>query len=175
MFKKTLIQLSCLGLLFPLAACSGAPESPVSPSTNDSAAPSSSSATSEEAPSSPSSEPVDSEDPLPAQEIPSVIHGKWVAFKQGETPRECTDELDNEGAILTIDATRISSFAFLFDLESIEESDDDSLVGLFKYHDDSDQPATPRVKLETTDDWQSFELIELDTEGQDQELYARCS
>ena len=69
----------------------------------------------------------------------------------------------------------MSFFASVLTLESIEESSDDSIVGLFDLRDDSDQPATPRLKLETTDQWQTFEIIQLDTEGQDQDLWSRCS
>lgn len=187
MIKKTLINLSCLGLLFSLAACS--PEEAATPSTNDSAAapssPSEGSVTtpsgtsdvsdSPDASASPTSAPASSADSAATAEIPSVIHGKWIFFVEGEKPKECSEELEGEGTMITIDATTISSFAFFFELESIEESDADSMEGLFTYQDDSDELMTPKIRLETKDGWQTLEFIELDTEGQDPAMYARCS
>lgn len=96
-------------------------------------------------------------------------------MSEGEEARECTDELDNEGAVLTIDSTTMSSFAFIFELESIEESDADSIEALFSYSDDSDTPITPLIRLETQDDWQTFEFLELGTEGQAPAIYSRCA
>ncbi|MDO5736678.1 MAG: hypothetical protein Q4P15_09410 [Propionibacteriaceae bacterium] len=184
MTTKTLVRLAPVGALCLLAACGASPQDPVQesspPAVTEPADPSDAPQTttaseSADTEASPSSEVSSSDEPAAADELPPTLQGKWVTFTKGETPRVCTDELDAEGAILTIDATTMSSFAFLFTLESIEESDDESLVGLFNYVDDGDQPATPRIKLETTDDWQSFELIELDTEFQVEEMYARCS
>lgn len=122
-----------------------------------------------------SSEPTPSGGSTSTDEIPTTVHGKWITVGEGEKPRECTEELDNEGAIITIDATTISSFAFLFELESIEESTADSVVGVFEYHDDSDELITPRIRLETQDSWETLEFIELDTEGQPPAIYARCA
>ncbi|MEO7589293.1 MAG: hypothetical protein ABIS84_14840 [Arachnia sp.] len=121
-----------------------------------------------------SSQPASSE-PAETDEIPAAIHGRWITFSQGEKPRECTAEVEGEGAIITIDATKISSFAFLFELESVKESDASSMVGQFAYHDDSDALLTPEIKLVTKDDWKTLEFIELGTEGQDPAFYSRCA
>lgn len=186
--RKTIVTLSCVGLLSSLAACSESPENTADPSssttttapssTNETPSMTASSPPSESSgvPASPSSaEPGESDEPASTNEIPSAIQGRWVTVGEEEKPKECTEELEAEGAIITINATKISSFAFLFELESIQESDANSMVGRFAYHDDGDQLVTPRMKLETQDDWQTLELIELDTEGQDPDMYARCS
>ncbi|RMB58352.1 hypothetical protein EAX62_14235 [Tessaracoccus antarcticus] len=104
-----------------------------------------------------------------------MIHGRWITVSQGETPRECTKAVEAEGAIITIDARKISSFAFLFELDSIKESDANSMVGQFAYHDDSDALLTPQITLMTKDDWKTLEFIELGTEGQEPAFYSRCA
>ncbi len=187
MIRKTLASLGCIALLGSLAACSGSPGDASSPPASQPAPepssepspttpPESPEATdSSDAPESPSSEPQSSEDSEGIDEIPSVIHGKWITFSKGESPQECTQELDDGGAIITIDATTISSFAFLFELEELDASNDTSMEGSFTYQDDSDEPITPVIRLETDDDWQTLEFIELNTEGQAPAMYSRCS
>lgn len=186
---KTLVRLAPIAVLCLVTACGGSPENPTDPATtpavsapsgsseSTSATPSENLDPSDSATSTASSDPSApaSGEPATPDEIPVPIHGKWITVNQGETPRECTQEVESEGAIITIDATRISAFAFLFELESVEESDADSMEGVFAYHDDSDQLITPRIKLETKDDWQTLEFIELDTEGQAPAFYSRCS
>lgn len=199
MIRRTLISLMSLGLLSSLAACGGSPEDTASPPVSEPAAePSTPIETSAMTPSetsdasdspepsentepsetpdssAPSSEPTNSEDSTSTGEIPSVIQGRWITFGEGETPRDCTEDLENGGAIITIDATKISSFAFSFELEEIQESNANSMESLFTYADDSDQPMTPMIRLETQDDWETLALIELGTK-QAPALYARCS
>lgn len=195
MIRKSLVSLLSIGVVVSLAACGGTPEDasspsvsepvevtstatetslpPVSESPDSSASPEDS--VSPENSANPSSDATSRGDSVSTGEIPAVVQGKWITVSEGEEARQCTDELDNEGAILTIDATSMSSFAFVFELESVEESDADSIEALFKYSDDSDAPMTPMIRLETQDDWQTFEFIELGTEGQAPAIYSRCS
>ena len=189
MLKKTLASLASLSLACSLAACGGSPDDDMTPSVSPpapqftttidtSVIPSSDTSEVPGSPDdsmSPSSEPVTSADSASPTELPSEVRGKWITVGEGEQARECTEEVENEGAIITIDATTISSFAFIFTLESLEESDADSVEGVFEYHDDSDELMTPRIRLETQDNWQTLEFIELDTEGQSPAIYARCS
>ncbi len=188
MITKTLVSLVSIGMLCSLAACGEAPEDTPSPSATEpmvdqsttsqtslmTPSETSDATDSPDAPESPSSEPASSES-ASTDEIPSVIQGKWIFFAEGEKARGCTEELESEGAIITISPTKISSFASLSELESIKESDADSMVGLFDYHDDSDTLLTLEIKLVTQDDWKTLEYIELGTEAQDPAMYARCS
>lgn len=188
MKTTTLVRLAPIAVLCLLTACGGSPENPTTPSTTPavsapagssesstgpakSVAPSDgpSSSNAGSAPASPASN-----EPAAPDEIPDPIRGRWITVNEGGTPRECTEEVEAEGAIITIDDTAISAFAFVFELQSVEESDADSMEGVFAYHDDSDQLMTPRIKLATNDDWQTLEFIELDTEGQAPAFYARC-
>lgn len=189
MIRKSLVSLLTIGVVASVAACGGTPDAPTSPSVSDAAGEASAdtgaasatpveSADTAAAPqdsSSPTSEATSSADPVSAGEIPSVVQGKWITVSEGEEARECTDELDNEGVILTIDSTTMSSFAFVFELESVEESDADSIEAVFNYADDSDAPITPSIRLQTQDDWQTFEFVELGTEGQAPAIYSRCA
>ncbi len=195
MIKKSLIHLSCLGLLFVLPACGGSPEDGSAPSTsepvmetfsiNEPSATASAdgpepaaSATQSKTPltepeESPSTEP---QEPAPADEIPSSIQGRWIFVGDGEKTQECTDVQEGEGTIVEVDATTISSFAWIAELESVEESDADSILGMFVYQDDSDEPITQQVKLETQEDGEILVYTEL---GEDVDLaparYGRCS
>lgn len=189
MIRKSFVSLLCVGLVASLAACGATPEDTSSPSVSEPVVAASATTGTSPAPplespdpsavaqdsASPTSGAPSSVDPVSDEEIPAVAQGKWITVSAGEEARECTEELNNEGAILTIDSTTMSSFAFVFELESIEESDANSVEAMFTYSDDSDTPITPLIRLETQDDWQTFEFVELGTEGQAPAIYSRCS
>ncbi len=187
MIKKTLVHLSCLGLLFSLAACGGSPEETVSPSNDESvAAPSTPNEMSEAASPNPpsssapasssaSSEPTEMEDPVLADEIPAALQGRWVTVADGETPGQCTEDVAAEGRIVEVEATKISSFAWYGDLKSVEESDANSIVATFDYADDSDTPLTVKMSLETDDDGQTLLLRDIgDDLNTEPTQYGRC-
>lgn len=126
----------------------------------------------------PSSAPAElekSDAPVATGEIPDVVHGTYVVTAQGDAPRECTEDVEAEGQVITIDATTISSFAFYLYVEELQEVTQTSVEGSFTLADDSDTPTTPLLKLGTGDGWQTLELAGLGTESDGPTTYARCS
>ncbi len=203
MVKKTLVHVGCVGLLLTLAACGGSPEDGSTPSVSEpvmesfsisepsattpsgdpepiasetppqSLTPEPEESQSSEPRESPSLEP---EEPASTEEIPSSMQGRWIFIGEGEPTRECTDAQEAEGTIIEIDAATISSFAWVAELASVEENDSSSFQGVFTYQDDSDEPITQEVHLETQEDGQMLVYTEL---GENVDLaparYGRCS
>ncbi len=186
MNKKFFMSIVSMGLLCSLAACGGSPAATTSPSVSEPAAePSSTSETSAttsaenpEAPGSPDasgSPSAEPEESASAEALPSSIQGRWIFVGDGTQAQECTEAQEGEGTIIEIDATTISSFAWLAELETVEESDADSMQGTFSYQDDSDESMTQSVTLEVQEDGQTLVYTELD-EGVDlaPAQYGRC-
>lgn len=178
--KKTMASLGCICMVSFLAACSASPESTTSPTTSSpSAEPSASSMTptetsaAPETSGSPSPAPASSEAPASAGEIPEEARGEYVFAEEGESVRECDEDAEGSGLTLTVEATKISSFAFYYELEELGTVNDDNFLGSFNLYDDSDVKTPTLLRLETDDGWQSLELSETGTE-QDADRYVRC-
>ncbi len=187
MIRKTLVSLFSIGLLASLAACGGSPEATTSPSVSEPAAESSvmsetSATTPSESPEAPasveaseslSSEPVESAVP---NEIPASLQGQWIFLGDGEKAQECSEVEEGEGTLLEVTADKISSFASLSELESVEESDATSMQGTFTYQDDSDELITQQIKLEAEDDGQTLVYSEFgENAGLAPARYGRCA
>ena len=187
MIKKSLVHLSVLGLLLSLSACGGAAEDPVSPPTSEvvvspsgsngmSGTTSSTPTPSDQTSSSlPASEPVASDDPVSADEIPEAIHGRFMFVEDGEEGAECTAATEDEGNLVEVDATSVRFFAWHAELKSVEESDATSILATFDHADDSDIPSTGQLRLELQDDGQTLLVSDLNSEDQSPGKYTRCS
>lgn len=176
MLKKSLVHLSCLGLLVSLSACGTAtPEETTLPTVTEtvteastpqetsSTAPSSSTPSS----SAPASQPSAAEETTASEEpenaIPAALQGKWLRLGDAQEGRDCS-EIEDPAGFVEIDSTTIKFFAVINTLQSVEENDGTTFVGEFSYQGDNDSAGTSRLELEQlSDDTMEFTDLQGDT------------